>query len=887
MRKNLSLAAHPEVKTSAARHAIVRVRRRREYSRRRGQTLLLAVLLMVFAALLGATFITVVALNLSQTSRGTNRGEAQQAALAGKRYANDQIVNSVAGEKWTPGLDADPQIDVSSPNYNAAKADAYYSPFEQAQGWIYNSANPEQSYVKYPNPLAINAANRNSPTFLLNVRRIPLVSETDAEPQSPQHGGQLLIDSIGRSADDDAVFARQAAYKPTSENGGPGAFARYDSNYDFGSGRVIQTTTTAASAADVLTVGDTRGFAAGRLVMVDTGAIPTTAVVKDVGIGTITLDRNVTVAQNAIVRAASPLTGNLISGTDPTYLPNRQFDATGAGAVANATLAGSTTTLATEQKGIGGILINGGLALINQISLKLRNSATDATATDTVRVAGVIGRDDVNTTATDYTKSSDTQVNVIDAVTSNTIASYAFPANGNTSAQVQDNSASEAGDPTAAVVRPLTPGRIDGPASRWLKLTRNADINNGSQYGYDRGVYIDNVDDVEKVGRLIGGGTTADFRPLTVAETQRLWQRKSFPTRGGETGNVNNGGTAGDPVSGYTQDTSALPNNPHHRLAWKRLANGAFTGDSYTYPLNPAATPAPLSNPSTPTSLEERGIRGWVSPWEYKPRGVLIELQGNDIIITRDDRSDVFDSSSTVTSAPNPQKAWKDRGGVNPVGGGKIYRMRIDTTTGTRYFGAAGNDTAISTTDVPFNGVIYAEGNVRVRGFLNSTAPDVTIASMNNIYVEGSILRLTVGAGTDGHVALLAKNNVVLNPTLFAAPLEGSTDRDVATATNITAIAPAAVGANSLNISAIASLRVGDLVRVGKNLALLSVTGITPTAAPPGSGTITFQQSLTTDVDAAAVVRVLADPKIDVVSGFQGTTAAAPSYAYAVNGGPC
>ena len=78
------------------------------HGRRRGQALLLAVVLMIFAALLGSIFITVVALNLSQTSREEQRTDARIAAEAGLRFINDQITGSAEGERWRPEMIAPP-----------------------------------------------------------------------------------------------------------------------------------------------------------------------------------------------------------------------------------------------------------------------------------------------------------------------------------------------------------------------------------------------------------------------------------------------------------------------------------------------------------------------------------------------------------------------------------------------------------------------------------------------------------------------------------------------------------------------------------------------------------------------------------------------------------
>ena len=105
---------------------------RERNSRRSGQALLLAVLLMVFAALLGSTFITVVSLNLNQTARQQNLGSAQAAATAGLTFVNDKLNNSALGERWRPFMTTPPPLS-GDPDFNF-----YYSAFDRAQGWTNN-----------------------------------------------------------------------------------------------------------------------------------------------------------------------------------------------------------------------------------------------------------------------------------------------------------------------------------------------------------------------------------------------------------------------------------------------------------------------------------------------------------------------------------------------------------------------------------------------------------------------------------------------------------------------------------------------------------------------------------------------------------------------------
>ncbi|NLI01534.1 MAG: hypothetical protein GX446_18815 [Chthonomonadales bacterium] len=99
-----------------------------------------------------------------------------------------------------------------------------------------------------------------------------------------------------------------------------------------------------------------------------------------------------------------------------------------------------------------------------------------------------------------------------------------------------------------------------------------------------------------------------------------------------------------------------------------------------------------------------------------------------------------------------------------------------------------------------FNGVIYAEGNIRIRGLLPSVAnipirqepgdpdgmppnairdavnpPALTVVSGRNIYIEGSLVRETVSGpnaerDAASMIALLAQEYVVVNTTMFMSP---------------------------------------------------------------------------------------------------------------------
>jgi hypothetical protein len=77
--------------------------------------------------------------------------------------------------------------------------------------------------------------------------------------------------------------------------------------------------------------------------------------------------------------------------------------------------------------------------------------------------------------------------------------------------------------------------------------------------------------------------------------------------------------------------------------------------------------------------------------------------------------------------------------------------------------------------DYPENGVVFAEGSIRVRGLsgVGGLNPEpLTIVSGGTIYIEGNLLQMRGGSSPDTvasgwQVSLLAQDNVVLNPTAF------------------------------------------------------------------------------------------------------------------------
>jgi len=139
----------------------------------------------------------------------------------------------------------------------------------------------------------------------------------------------------------------------------------------------------------------------------------------------------------------------------------------------------------------------------------------------------------------------------------------------------------------------------------------------------------------------------------------------------------------------------------------------------------------------------------WRGPY-YTPPAVSIILTPYDL-----DSNDGPDMILTHSGAPGaPKFNWYDENG--------------------NVLSATGEQILMS---YPKNGVIFAEGNIRIKGML---PPDVqlTVVSGATIYVEGNILKYRTGnpkvdPSPRSAIALLATDNICVNTTQFFGPVRG------------------------------------------------------------------------------------------------------------------
>ena len=166
---------------------------------------------------------------------------------------------------------------------------------------------------------------------------------------------------------------------------------------------------------------------------------------------------------------------------------------------------------------------------------------------------------------------------------------------------------------------------------------------------------------------------------------------------------------------------------------------------------------------------------GWIGPY-YVPLASYLRLLPNGFEITRDARSA---QPRWRTTFGQDTTAFTARFRLVDLGPAGVFIINsivspdlVAAAPGT----LAGQQARVQAEGAVFNGVIYFEGDVRVRGVI-PTNRQVTVVSMGTIYIEGSITKGMVRE--DGSVlntpsksfcALMARDYVTVNTTQFFGP---------------------------------------------------------------------------------------------------------------------
>ncbi len=791
---------------------------------RRGQALILAVLVMLFAVLLSTAFLVVIGNTGRLIGRETDRAEASRNADKAVSFVVARVRAADNPDAWNPAQDVvlvDPGDAVPTPS--SADYDLYYSPLDKAMGWA------SQGFVKYPDP----RRSRQAPQFLVSSR---VLGRNDGGVNDDAEGGDkrfmLRITIIGLSSKNPETWSRRTLYKTTNWNGATFSYANFVTSFDPDTQKSISSTIPPSVNGTAVTVNaapplnsnltfpvyaakgqgnervafSPRIAEVGNTLMISDGQNqPLVGVVKS-----STLSNSIHSVTVRVLQAA-PTTA-----TPPTFAPNAKVALVGSlfettqSIDDNGDGTTGTVEVATNVQGVSGVRTN----INNTDQQPFGNGAQFNNGLNvplTTTFGARIPEARTNTSAGQNALSSSGPVSFGDPtpIPANTPIGINFSVaveqgtplptptfvpqpvpNQNQFLRVAFDQSGTTQITTAdSLVAPVIAPRSVRPAPIDFASYRNK-AKASNSYSY-----INNPDDVEKF----------NGQPLTNSQLQRLWQRKSFAVAGG--GNVT-------PVTLAAGTTGA------------RLCYGRPGTDAYIYPMASG-------------SLEQRGIRGWISPWEFLPRGAQLILNPANgvtpanITIISDPLSDNSSNAPDVSKAFNP----------------------------------AARDFSVRNVAPPANGIICAEGNLRVSGAWDGIP--LTIVSNNNIYIEGSIdtsttttiAGVTTKVQHPERIALLAKKNVVLNPTQFVARPLGTVDTSVGKDAEVGTIS----GTGMMPPTTTITLNTSRF-KVGDKVAVFSQTGALAerwrTVQNVDATTITLDNTPATAYTGTVKVKLACDPPI-------------------------
>ncbi len=187
--------------------------------------------------------------------------------------------------------------------------------------------------------------------------------------------------------------------------------------------------------------------------------------------------------------------------------------------------------------------------------------------------------------------------------------------------------------------------------------------------------------------------------------------------------------------------------------------------------------------------LNPGGSAYWRGDFKYVPPAVTITFHPRYVQIDRSSTSTGrspfrnpagrrLSGSSTIIRYSGPGDTAPTAG--LPQNGNLVYKFKGYPTEQATVNGVTVNKGEL---------VIFAEGNVRVKGTVGGRDPEtgelyvrnITLVSNENIYVDGNLLRDNLSAANPGDfavqgqssIALLARNYVAVNSTQFMTPDEG------------------------------------------------------------------------------------------------------------------
>lgn len=188
----------------------------------------------------------------------------------------------------------------------------------------------------------------------------------------------------------------------------------------------------------------------------------------------------------------------------------------------------------------------------------------------------------------------------------------------------------------------------------------------------------------------------------------------------------------------------------------------------------------------------------WKGPFYVPPAAVII-LHPND---TDGDGQADFTIIRSDTTSSGAKFVWRDAWGeVREDWGGTVTMPYPDPNRGRVIYKRRLDGTFDMSQKKVFdgNGVIYAEGNIRIRGML-PPGMQLTVVSNETIYIDGNLLKYRNwqtpaddaggnldpwrGADNTCGLALLARENICVNTTQFFSPLNSLSAENVGSDSN-------------------------------------------------------------------------------------------------------
>lgn len=650
----------------------------------RGQTLIIALLILGVLLILGAVFAGILSRTIRSASVSRTRSLNNDFALAGIRYAHSQLVNSDLGADWRGNMTAM----VLTGNGTTRDPDAFYlrGPASVQNGLVF----PGTTRFDQGGPDGFGPFFRidyRGGRALVRVRYAPGDPSifSAAAPGAVRDLGMMrnyiIIESIGRQGE---VIAND----PTqSQNRGNVQVGNYGSQAAF------------EAAFARLKEFDEKEITSRKLMaLAQIGLIDYARYVTNKYKSTRPVELGIPTQLGSVYRETANTVGSRV--TFPLEVGSTQ------------TLYNVNNTVAGAFPGGGSTRVNGDVRVHGQLVMNLNQSLGDA-----FLVSGAIGGDDnnsallVNRTRKD-TGTGSFATDPIQSLIANSSSSSFTTYDGVFRDGTQGFDANNNPRGVSYLAPPTIQGAMDSVegsiVSRYVKNTRDSGVlstsGNTGAHGHGSGVYVDNLSD--------------------------------FQVPDDDRGRRSVGGAAS-----LVQD-------------W----------------LNPFGEGVSFRS-------------GWHGPF-YIPVGAFLHLTSDGFLISRNVHPD---------QNPN-ERTWKSATGADSGLSAIRYRVGYGTdgqthVVNTLTAGMSGNvNGALSPADYDrgpvFNGTLYFEGNVRVRGVI-PTDLQMTVVSNKSIYIEGNIVKgvesndLTSGVTvandritrpSKSQLMLMAKDYVTLNPTMFFGP---------------------------------------------------------------------------------------------------------------------